>query len=133
MLRPMIDVGMTREGVQSRRGFFKNIAAAGVAGGIAQLGWRDLVIAQADELRKRGKSIILLWMDGGPSQFETFNPKIGSENQGPAKAIDTNVPGVQFAEFWPKTAQFMDKIALIRSMQSKEAEHDRAIEPNKLN
>ena len=41
-------------------------------------------MAKADELRKAGKSMILLWMDGGPSQYDTFNPKPGSENQGPA-------------------------------------------------
>ena len=127
MQQPIIDVGVASEGVVRRRGFLKQFACAtaGLTG--LGLGWRDLVIASAAELRKRGKSMILLWMDGGPSQFETFNPKIGSANQGPAKAIETNVPGVQFAEFWPKTAQVMDKIALIRSMKTDEAEHDRAI------
>ena len=98
-----------------------------LAAGAVTLGWRDMLIAQAEELRKSGKSMILLWMDGGPSQYETFNPKIGSKYQGPARAISTKLPGVQFADFWPRTAQAMDKIALIRSMTSREAEHDRAI------
>ena len=71
--------------------------------------------------------MILLWMDGGPSQFDTFNPKPGSPNQGPALAINTTIPGVQVAEYWPHTASSMDKIALIRSMTSSEKEHDRAI------
>ena len=75
------------------------------------VGWRDLMIAQAAELRKQGKSMILLWMDGGPSQFETFNPKPGSANQGPAKTIQTSMPGIEFAEFWPQTAKVLDKIA----------------------
>ena len=123
MLQPIVDIGMTRDGVVSRRGFLKCLAAAGAVG----LGWRDLLIASAADLRKRGKSMILLWMDGGPSQFETFNPKPGSENQGPAQCIDTKLPGVQFAEFWPRTAAVADKIALIRSMKTTEAEHDRAI------
>jgi hypothetical protein len=126
MLQPIVDVGMSRDGVVSRRGFLKHLAG-GAAAGVLTLGWRDLMLARAAELRKQGKSMILLWMDGGPSQFETFNPKVGSPNQGPAKAIPTNVAGVQFADFWPKTAQVMDKIALIRSMKSREAEHDRAI------
>jgi len=91
------------------------------------LGWRDLMVAKADELRRQGKSLILLWMDGGPSQFDTFNPKVGSPNQGPARAISTNVAGVQFADFWPQTAMMMDRLAVIRSMRTPEAEHDRAI------
>src|SRR5262245_30168791 len=127
MIQPMVDVGMTGAGVVSRRGFLKSLAAGLTAGGVMQRGGSDLMLASAAELRKTGKSMILLWMDGGPSQFETFNPKPGSENQGPAKCIDTKLPGVQFAEFWPKTAEVADKIALIRSMKTAEAEHDRAI------
>ena len=71
--------------------------------------------------------MILLWMDGGPSQYDTFNPKPGSQFQGPTQAIDTNVPGIQIGEHWPKTAQVIDKIALIRSMVSDERDHFRAI------
>src|SRR5205823_3652127 len=96
-------------GVRSRRGFLAQLAA-GTAAGVASLSWRDMLIAKAEKVRKQGKSMILLWMDGGPSQFDTFNPKIGSQFQGPAKAIPTNVPGVDFAEYWPQTAQVMDKI-----------------------
>jgi uncharacterized protein (DUF1501 family) len=124
MLHPIIDVGMSGAGVVSRRGFLKTLAAG--AGALA-LGWRDLLVARAAELRKRGKSMILLWMDGGPSQYDTFNPKPGSDNQGPAGAIPTTLPGVRFAEYWPRTARMTDKIALIRSMKSTEAEHERAI------
>ena len=119
----MIDVRLSPEGRLSRRSLLR----CACAGSLAAFGWRDLVAARADELRKAGKSMILLWMDGGPSQYDTFNPKPGSEFQGPAGVIDTNVPGVQVAEYWPQTAKLMDKIALIRSMTSKEREHDRAI------
>jgi hypothetical protein len=126
MQHAIVDVGLVADGVVSRRGFLRTLVG-GAAAGALQLGWRDLLMARAAELRKQGKSMILLWMDGGPSQFETFNPKVGSPNQGPCKAIDTSVPGVQFAEFWPRTARVMDKIALIRSMKSNEGAHDRAI------
>jgi len=127
MLRPIVDVGVSGDGVVSRRGFVKALGGLAVAGGAAAVGWRDLLMAQSAALRRRGKSMILLWMDGGPSQFETFNPKPGSANQGPSQAITTNLPGVQISDFWPRTSQVMDKIALIRSMQTREAEHDRAI------
>jgi uncharacterized protein (DUF1501 family) len=126
MFHPVIDLGVSSRGVVGRRAFLKQLAG-GAAVGAFGLGFRDLMLASAAELRKQGKAMILLWMDGGPSQFDTFNPKPDSPNQGSAKAIDTCLPGVHFAEYWPQTAKIMDKIALIRSMKSNEAEHDRAI------
>lgn len=126
MIRSFLDVRTTPQGVSGRRTFLKQLAV-GAATGACAVGWRDLLIAGADELKKRGKKMILLWMDGGPSQFETFNPKPGSKNQGPAKSIKTSLTGVDFAEYWPKTAQVADKISFIRSMRSGEADHFRAI------
>ncbi|MEI8382450.1 MAG: DUF1501 domain-containing protein [Planctomycetota bacterium] len=126
MATPLLDLSVDRNGLTNRREFFVKLGAASAAG-VITLGWRDMLVAQADELRRQGKAMILLWMDGGPSQFDTFNPKIGSPNQGPARAISTSVAGVQFADFWPQTAMLMDKLAVIRSMRTPEAEHDRAI------
>ena len=122
-----MSVEVSREGLVSRCGFLYRVGAGAAAVGTLRLGWRDMLLAQANELRRRGKAMILLWMDGGPSQYETFNPKVGSEYQGPATSIPTNVPGIHFAEFWPQTARMMNEIALIRSMKSNEGEHDRAI------
>ena len=99
MLTPLLDIAVNRQGYLGRREFVANLAG-GAAAGVLTLGWRDMLVAQADELRKKGKSIILLWMDGGPSQFDTFNPKVGSPNQGPARAISTSVAGV-FMETHP--------------------------------
>lgn len=127
MTLPILDVSVNRQGVHSRRGFLKGLTGGVAAAGALSLGWRDLMMAQAAELRRQGKSMILLWMDGGPSQFDTFNPKIGSKNQGPSTAIDTALPGVQFSDFWPETAKIADRLAVIRSMRTNEAEHDRAI------
>jgi Protein of unknown function (DUF1501) len=126
MLRTFISANTSGEGVSSRRGFLKTLAVAGGAGAIT-LSWRDMLLARAKEVAKSGKRMILLWMDGGPSQYDTFNPKVGSEFQGPAKAINTNVPGIEIGEHWPKTAGVFDKIALIRSMVSDEKDHFRAI------
>jgi hypothetical protein len=127
MIHPFLSIRNDKHGVTSRRAFLKQLTVTGVASGAIHLSWRDMMIAQAGELQKRGKRMILLWMDGGPSQFETFNPKPGSANQGPAKAISTSMPGVQFAEFWPEMAKSAHKLAIIRSMQSSEADHFRAI------
>jgi uncharacterized protein (DUF1501 family) len=127
MLRTFAQLDTNRDGVVSRRGFLRQMSLATAGAGALGLSWRDLLIAKSNELKKNGKSMILLWMDGGPSQYETFNPKEGSKYQGPSKAISTNVPGVAFSEHWLETAKVMDKIALIRSMQSNERDHFRAI------
>ena len=127
MIRPFLHAWTNEKGFAGRRDFLKTLTIGGAAVGAAQISWRDLLIAQAEELRKQGRSMILLWMDGGPSQFESFNPKPGSKNQGPAKTISTKLPSIAFAEFWPKVAQVADKISFIRSMDTGEADHFRAI------
>jgi hypothetical protein len=68
--------------------------------------------------RPRDVSCIFLWLDGGPSHFETFDPKPDAPDtiRGPYGAIRTSVPGVQFCELLPMLARHMDKCALIRSM-----------------
>src|SRR5262249_55011467 len=118
-----LDVSLTRRGV-SRRNFLHHVSAGALAAGT--LNFRDLMSVQAAELRKQGMSLILLWMQGGPSQFETFDPKPGTDNGGPTEAIDTAVPGIRIAKGWEKTAGEMKEIALIRSMTNKEGEHQRA-------
>ncbi len=69
---------------------------------------------------KRRKSCILLWMTGGPSQTDTFDPKPGHANGGQFKAIETAVPGIRISEHLPKLAKQMKDIAIIRSMSTKE-------------
>jgi hypothetical protein len=68
--------------------------------------------------RPRDVSCIFLWLDGGPSHFETFDPKPDAPDtiRGPYGAIRTSVPGVQFCELLPMLARHMDKCALVRSM-----------------
>lgn len=116
-------VSVTRNS-HSRRRFLHTVSASALAAGA--LGFTDLVSLRADDLRKQGKAMILLWMQGGPSQFETFDPKPGHENGGPTQAIDTAVSGIQIAEFWPQVAKSMQDITLIRSMTNKEGNHQRA-------
>jgi hypothetical protein len=114
-----------RTGVVSRRTFLRSVSAG--AAGVAALGWKDAVTLNAAELRKRGMACILLFMNGGPSQFETFDPKPGTDSGGPTKGIPTTIPGVQIAENWPKVAKQLGDIALIRSVTNKEGAHPRAV------
>ncbi|MCA9060681.1 MAG: DUF1501 domain-containing protein, partial [Planctomycetaceae bacterium] len=66
------------------------------------------------------------WMQGGPSQFETLDPKPGHENGGPTDAISTSVSGIQIADNFPQTAKVMDHCAIVRSLTNKEGSHPRA-------
>ena len=113
-----------RRGLVRRRDFLRAIPAAAIAAG--GLSWQDAMIASADDLRKSGKACILLYMQGGPSQFETFDPKPGHANGGETKAIATSVPGIEIADNLPETAKVMEHICLIRSMTSREGAHPRA-------
>ncbi len=72
------------------------------------------------------KSIIMLWMAGGPSQLETFDPHAGKKIAGDTRAINTSVKGVQFAHGLPQVAEVMNELTLVRSMNSKEGDHERA-------
>jgi hypothetical protein len=116
-------IAIDRRGEVCRRDFLKAISAVGAAGTLA---WSDVMTLHADELRKQGKACILLWMQGGPSQFETFSPAVGHENGGETKAISTSVPGIEVAENLPELAKVMDHLCLIRSMTGKEGSHPRA-------
>ena len=117
------DVRITRHAATRRR-FLKTLTAGAVATG--GLGFRDLMAVEAANLRKRGKAMILLWMQGGPSQFETFDPKPGIENGGPTEAIQTGISGIRIADNFPNVARVMNDVALIRSMTNKEGSHPRA-------
>src|SRR5206468_6903974 len=76
----------------------------------------------------RPKSCILLWMAGGPSHIDTFDPKpdAPAEVRGDLKAIDTSVPGIQICEKFPRFAKLMQHAALLRGMSTDEPEHGRA-------
>src|SRR4249919_1152484 len=119
-----VDVSVGRHGVSNRRDFLRGVSTAAIVAGA--LNWRDLVSVEAAELRKRGKACILLWMQGGPSHFETFSPKPEHANGGETKAIRTSVPGIEVADNFPQMAKVMQDAAIIRSMKSKEGSHGRA-------
>ena len=124
VLRHHLQLSVDRRQVVGRRDFLRVLSAAGAAGGA--LGLTDVLSLKADELRRQGTACILLWMQGGPSQFETFDPKPGHANGGETKAIATSVPGIQFSENLPKLAAVADRMAVVRSMTTREGEHQRA-------
>lgn len=100
-----------------RREFLK-LSAAGLLSAVS-VPWFELLATAAAVKRPRGKACILLWMDGGPSQQHTFDPKPGGE----FKSAATTVPGIHIVEQLPQLAQCMDDMALLRSMKTEINDH----------
>src|SRR3954452_158815 len=122
-LLPRAPDGLT---VSSRRNFVK----AGLAG-LAGLSLPALLRHRAEAARaSSGKSVILLWMAGGPSHIDTWDPKPNRppENRGPFAVIRTVVPGILVCEHLPKQAAMMDRFTLVRSVDATHSNH----EPNQV-
>lgn len=77
--------------------------------------------------KERPRSVILLWLEGGPSQLETFDPHPGTAFGGQVSKIATSAKGVEISNLLPHTAEQMHHVALVRSVTSKEGDHERAI------
>jgi hypothetical protein len=108
----------------SRRDWLRYVLAGSVCG-TSMSGWLPALAADAAASPARRRACILLWMSGGPSQLDTFDLKPGHANGGEFKGIDTSVPGIRISEHLPKLAASMQHMALIRSMTTKEGDHDR--------
>src|SRR5580692_4200693 len=108
----------------SRRDLLR-LAATGYCA-TSMSGWLGSLAAANATNPKRKRACILLWMNGGPSQTDTFDLKPGHANGGPFKEIATSVPGILISEHLPKLAARRQHIAIVRTMSSKEADHGRA-------
>lgn len=86
--------------------------------------WGGTLRAHADTLRQRGKSAILLWMGGGPSTIDLWDLKPGAATGGPFQPIATSGSG-QICEHLPLLAKQMHHMAIVRSMSTREADHER--------
>ena len=112
----------------NRRDFIKMMALCGAYGALNLSAAGKLLSAAASGKRKAARSVIELWIWGGPSHLETFDPKpdAGKEYNGGFGDIPTNVPGIRISEFLPKLAQQADKYSIIRSMCHHTAGHETA-------
>ena len=104
----------------TRRDLLK-LSAAGVLT-TASVPWFEAMATEAAQQKAKPKSCILLWMDGGPSQAHTFDPK----PEGEYKSIPTAVPGVHVCEYLPRVAAIMKDMVLLRGMSTGEGDHYRA-------
>ncbi|HCP13406.1 MAG TPA: DUF1501 domain-containing protein, partial [Planctomycetaceae bacterium] len=120
--------GRTREGLylQNRRGMLKT-GLAGIGGlSLAQLLQTQQSRAASGMRSSRGKSVILLWMAGGPSQIDTWDSKPERPwiNRGPFGVTQTKLPGVVISEHLPKQAAMLDRFTLIRSVDARHSNHE---------
>ncbi|MGN6134494.1 MAG: DUF1501 domain-containing protein [Aureliella sp.] len=107
----------------SRRHFMKHAAGASAMVGSA-LAMGHTLRLNAEELKKSRKSAILLWMGGGPATIDLWDLKPGAPTGGPFKPISTS-GDVQICEHLPMVAKQMHNLAIVRSMSTREADHDR--------
>jgi hypothetical protein len=108
--------------VHSRRSVLKSSLA-----GLGGLTLPMLTKLRAEgKITKGNKAVILLWMTGGPSQIDTWDPKPGRprEIRGPFKTIPTKLPGTHICEYLPKQAAMLDKFTLIRSVDCRFSNHE---------
>ncbi len=82
--------------------------------------------AASPERPAKAKACIVLWLNGGPSHVDTFDPKPGRPTGGPFKAIRTRAPNMLLSEHLPLLAERANRLAVVRSMSSKEGNHERA-------
>jgi hypothetical protein len=104
------------EHLLSRRGFLAGSLGALAFGGFVHP-------SAARELARAQKRVLLVWLNGGVSQLETWDPKPGTDTGGPFRAIATSAPGVQICELLPHTAKQMHRMALIRGINTAEDDH----------
>jgi uncharacterized protein (DUF1501 family) len=109
----------------TRRGFLGAAAATAVAADMTRLN----ALAAPDvakDLKKSQKRVILLWLAGGASQLETWDPKPGAPTGGPFRAIPTDVPGLHISELMPEMAKRMKHTCVIRGLNTKNGDHGSA-------
>ncbi len=121
-MEPLTRTATARPATFNRRGVLR---LAGLAG----LSWLTpvghLLAEQAERRREPARSIILIWLAGGPSQLETFDPHPGTKIAAGTNAIETAARGVRLAEGFDSLAGVMSSVALVRSMVGKEGDHER--------
>jgi uncharacterized protein (DUF1501 family) len=111
--------------VQSRRGFLGTLAAGwgATTNGLALPGLVHGAVAQ--QLQARQKKILTVFLHGGVSQLETWDPKPNTDTGGPFRAIPTSVPGIHISELMPCTARQMHHLSIVRGVNTHNGDHGR--------
>jgi uncharacterized protein (DUF1501 family) len=108
----------------NRRHFLNHLAVSSAVGSSA-INFINSIMANASDIQKKSKSVILLWMGGGPSTIDLWDLKSGTPTGGEFKPISTSADGIQICEHLPMIAQQMHHLSIVRSMSTREADHTR--------
>src|ERR1051325_10014452 len=103
----------------SRRAFLGGVAAGSVA--LASP-------AVAEQMKEKSKQVLFIWLDGGMSQLESWDPKPNTPFGGPFRAIPTSVPGIHVSELLPRTAKLMKHLAVVRSVCTQDNSHSAGVD-----
>jgi hypothetical protein len=122
----MQEPGRTRTGLSRRDALRVGTLGAGAVVAAGLSGRARSAHRTLDGTFGRAKRLLFLWLAGGPSQYETFDPKpdAPAEIRGIFKPTATNVPGVQICELLPRTARLADKLCIVRSMSTGDPNHE---------
>ena len=124
---------LSSEHAVSRRTLLQGLASLGGAGGLAGTGGVGLGLcgglaaspAVAETVRASGKRVLVIFLHGGVSQLESWDPKPGTDTGGPFRSIPTSVPGVHISELLPHTARQMHRLSIVRSLDTRNGDHGR--------
>ena len=107
------------------QGFTRRAALKAGFLGLAGLGLPDYLRARQEQHSTGDRAVILVWLDGGPSQLETYDPKpdAPAEYRGPFGVCKTAIPGVCVSALMPETAKRIDKVSLVRSLHHDNGDH----------
>ncbi len=111
-------------GITDRRHFLTHVAGASAVT-LPGLSFLAGLRAHAAEMKKKGKSLVILWMGGGPSTIDIWDMKPDHKNGGEHKPAPTAASGVQITEHLPKVAKQMKHLSVVRSLTTTEGDHTR--------
>src|SRR5260370_9684171 len=122
---------MLHFGKQTQRtctGWTRRAVLQAGASSVLGLSWADLLrlrATSAEPITGTAKSVMLLWLWGGPAQLDTWDPKPNAplEFRGPFAPIATNVPGIRIGELFPQLAQVADTFSILRSLHTASNDH----------
>jgi Protein of unknown function (DUF1501) len=116
--------GTPMQADMNRRHFLKHVAAASALAVPGMQFWQDLQ-AVAPKLKKNNKSLIILWMGGGPSHMDLWDLKPGEQTAGEFKPLKTSVSGIEISELLPTVAGQFKHLSIVRSLVTNEGSHER--------
>src|SRR5260370_13162187 len=113
---------MANESGMNRRHFLKHVAGASLMA-LPAMQFIRTIQANAQEMRRNNKSLIVLWMGGGPASIDIWDLKPGRPTGGPFREIGTRPSGVRISEHTPPVPEQMQNLALIRPLPTTHGDH----------